>query len=215
MLLRHALSILSGAALAACSVVGIRQGTEEPPYSVVQTLGPNLEIRKYEPRLAAETVVQGDEVEARSEGFRRIAGFIFGSNQAAAKIAMTAPVATSQSNAQTSETIAMTAPVDQARTAEGWRVRFFMPSSYTAETLPKPNDARVAIVTVPAETYAVYRYSGPISAGSTARAQSDLRQLLQDTGWVPTGAMVNWFYDPPWTLPPLRRNEAAVPVEKP
>jgi hypothetical protein len=61
----------------------------------------------------------------------------------------------------------------------------------------------------------VYRYSGPISAGSTARAQSDLRQLLQDTGWVPTGAMVNWFYDPPWTLPPLRRNEAAVPVEKP
>ena len=214
MILRHVLSLLSGTALAACSVVGIRGGTEEPAYSVVQAIGPDLEIRQYGPRLAAETVVEGDEVAARSEGFRRIAGFIFGGNQAAAKIAMTAPVATAPST-QASEPIAMTAPVDQTRTAAGWRVRFFMPSNYALDTLPKPNDARVLIVTVPAETYAVYRYSGSTSADRTAQAQSQLTQLLQGTGWVSAGAMVNWFYDPPWTLPPLRRNEAAVLVEKP
>lgn len=212
MLLRSVLSVLSGATLAACSVVGIRQGTEEPPYSVVQIIEPDLEIRQYEPRLAAETIVQGDEVEARSEGFRRIAGFIFGGNQTEAKIAMTAPVATSQF--VSGQQIAMTAPADQARIAEGWRVRFFMPSGYTLDTLPRPNDARVVIVTVPAETYAVYRYSGSISTDNTARAQNELTRKLQGTGWVPTGGVVSWFYDPPWTLPPFRRNEAAVIVEK-
>jgi len=29
---------------------------------------------------------------------------------------------------------------------------------------------------------------------------------------VVTGPVVDWFYDPPWTLPWVRRNEVAVPV---
>ena len=213
MIVRDVMSLLSGVALAACSVVGIRSGTEEPRYTVVQTAGA-LEIREYGPRLAAETDVPGEEVAARSEGFRRIAAFIFGANQASAKIAMTAPVATAPTTAS-GQTIAMTAPVAQARTPEGWRVRFFMPAEYTAETLPKPNDGRVLIVVVPAETYAVYRYGGTISPESTAQAHAELMRLLPGTGYTPSGQVVDWFYDPPWTLPPLRRNEAAVPVTKP
>jgi hypothetical protein len=207
MFVRDVISLFSGLALAACSVVGIRSGTEEPAYTVVQTIGPSLEIRQYGPRLAAETVVQGDEIAARSEGFRRIAGYIFGANQGAAKIDMTAPVATAPS-----ETIAMTAPVAQARTPDGWRVRFFMPSQYTLQTLPRPNDPRVQIVTVPPETYAVYRYSGSIAPENVAQAHAELTRLLRGTGYVASGDILNWFYDPPWTLPPLRRNEAAVVV---
>ena len=97
----------------------------------MQTIGPSLEIRQYGPRLAAETVVPGDEIAARSEGFRRIAAYIFGANHGSSKIDMTAPVSTAPS-----ETIAMTAPVAQAKTPEGWHVRFFMPAKYTLETLP-------------------------------------------------------------------------------
>ncbi len=207
MILRDVASLLSGAALAACSVVGIRGGTEEPAYTVVRTVSPALEIRRYEARVAAETVVAGDEWGARSEGFRRLAGYIFGGNQAAVRIAMTAPVATAAS-----ERIAMTAPVATARTSEGWRVRFFMPATYTMETLPRPRDERVAIVAVPPAVYAVHRYSGSISAASTQAAQGELRRLLEGSGYVAKGEMLNWFYDPPWTLPPLRRNEAAVEV---
>jgi hypothetical protein len=210
MLFRDVISLFSGLALAACSVVGIRSGTEEPAYTVVQSIGPSLEIRQYGARLAADTVVPGDEIAARSEGFRRIAAYIFGANHGAAKIDMTAPVSTAPS-----ETIAMTAPVAQAKTPEGWRVRFFMPAKYTMDTLPGPNDPRVKIVTVPAETYAVYRYSGTISAGEVAHAHDELLRLLAGTGYVPSGEVLNWFYDPPWTLPPLRRNEAAVVVTKP
>lgn len=210
MVLRDVVSFVSGVALAACSVVGVRGGTEEPAYTVIQTVGPSFEIRHYGPRIAAETMVQGDEVAARSEGFRRLAGFIFGANQSAAAIAMTAPVSTAPS-----ETIAMTAPVAQARTPEGWLIRFFMPAKFTMETLPRPNDLRVQIVAVPAETYAVYRYSGTISVEEVARAHSELPRLLAGTGYTASGDVLNWFYDPPWTLPPMRRNEAAVVVTKP
>ena len=208
MVLRDVMSLFSGLALAACSVVGVRSGTEEPRYDVVQTVGA-LEIRAYGPRIAAETDAPGAEVAARSEGFRRIAAFIFGANQGSAKIAMTAPVATAPA-----EKIAMTAPVATARTASGWTVRFFMPSEYTMETLPKPTDPRVRIVTVPGETYAVYRYSGSIGPTETATAHAELLRLLASTEWKPAGEVMDWFYDPPWTLPPLRRNEASVPVTK-
>jgi hypothetical protein len=209
MRLRDLISLLSGLALAACSVVGVRSGTEEPPYTVVQTISPDLQVRQYGPRLAAETVVPGEEVAARSEGFRILAAYIFGANHGSAKIAMTAPVATGPA-----QDIAMTAPVTQEKAPEGWRVRFFMPAKYTMETLPVPNDPRVHIVMVPPETYAVYRYSGSYGAEEVAKAHMELKRLLGSTGWVPQGEILNWFYDPPWTLPPLRRNEAAVVISK-
>jgi hypothetical protein len=203
-------ALLSSVLLAGCSVVGIRSGTEEPHYTVVETLGA-LQIREYGPRIAAETTVTGNELSSRSDGFRRLAGYIFGGNSGRASIAMTAPVAQS-----TSQTIAMTAPVVQDQTAPGeWRIRFFMPANYTLDTLPRPNDPAVHIVSVPPQTYGVYRYTGSIDAAATETARRELLRLLQGSGWSPTNEPVSWFYDPPWTLPFLRRNEAAVTVERP
>lgn len=202
---------LSGLLLGACSVIGVRDGTEEPRFEVIDRAGPIetgiIEIRRYGPRLAAETTVAGEtETAARSEGFRRLAAYIFGANQGAAKIAMTAPVA------QAPERIAMTAPVAATRGEAGWIIRFFMPASYTRETLPLPNDDRVGIVDVPAETVAVLRYSGIPSASAAAENRAALMTALGATRWQPASAPFDWFYDPPWTLPPLRRNEAVVSV---
>ena len=134
----------------------IREGTEEPRYTVLAA--PNsLEIRQYGPRIAAETAIAGDDQSAAlNEGFRRLAGYIFGANRAKTKIEMTVPVAQ-----QKSETIAMTAPVGQARGADGkWVVRFFMPAEWTMETLPVPENPAVALVQVPGETMAVLRFTG-------------------------------------------------------
>jgi len=202
-------ALLSGVLLAACSVIGVRAGTEEPKYDVVARQGTGaseVEIRRYAPRLAAETTVAAaSETAARSEGFRRLAGYIFGGNRGQAKIAMTAPVA------QSPEKIAMTAPV--ATTGTGpWTIRFFMPASYTRETLPVPNDPSVAIVEVPAETVAVLRYSGVPNAEAAAASRARLLAALAQGGWAPAGEPFDWFYDPPWTVPPLRRNEAVVAV---
>ena len=88
------LAVLGSLALGACSVVGIRTGTEEPAYAVVDRLGPDVEVRRYAPRLAAETTVDdADDWQARSAAFKALAGYIFGGNRPRAKIAMTAPVA--------------------------------------------------------------------------------------------------------------------------
>jgi hypothetical protein len=68
---------------------------------------------------------------------------------------MTAPVAQEPA----SEKIAMTAPVTQTQTAGEWVVLFTMPSAYSLETLPEPNDARVRLRVAPPARFAVIRFS--------------------------------------------------------
>ena len=68
--------------------------TEEVPYTVERTLESGVEIRRYGDTVIAETVIDASTyADAGNEGFRRLAGYIFGGNQSKQKIAMTAPVA--------------------------------------------------------------------------------------------------------------------------
>jgi hypothetical protein len=184
-------------------VVGVRSGTEEPAFDRLAMQG-EVEIRRYAPRLAAETRVAADEMASRSEGFSRLAGYIFGGNAGAARIAMTAPVA------QTPTRIAMTAPVAQSAAPDGHVIRFFLPAALREP--PAPNDPRVSIVTVPAETLAVLRFTGSTAPEAVAGARARLMAALGSGPWQAMGEPVAWFYDPPWTIPALRRNEVAVPV---
>jgi SOUL heme-binding protein len=200
---------LLGFAMALVMFPAIASATEEPAFRVVDKVGV-VEVRQYGARLAADVVVSGDEEDARSKGFELLADFIFGNNSSRTSIAMTAPVA---QEAAKGEKIAMTAPVAQTRDGSGkWRVRFFMPSKYTRETLPRPNNPAVEIVEVPAETVAVLRFSNSRSAEAVAEKTALLLQALERSKWVPAGTPFAWFYDPPWTLPFWRRNEVAVAV---
>ncbi len=202
-----ALALLPSLLLGACSVVGIRD-TPEPSSTLIGRVGP-VEIRRYAPTAAAETTVTGRELYARSIGFQRLFSYITGSNTGGGKIAMTAPVAQAQS-----AKIAMTAPVAQTETPTGaWTVRFFLPPALTAETAPQPTDRRVTIVPVPPRIMAVLRFSGLATPYTVQAEGRRLDAILATSAWRPDGPLVAWFYDPPWTLPPFRRNEVARPVE--
>ncbi|WP_291423151.1 heme-binding protein [Acidocella sp.] len=191
---------------AAGLVFGLRGGTEEPAYRPIAALG-EVQIRRYAPRLAASVSVEGDEIAARSAGFRRLAGYIFGANTTSASLSMTAPVA------QAPVTIAMTAPIAQAQAADGvWFISFYMPSGYTLVTLPRPLDPQVHLHEVAETTEAVYRFSGRPRAAAVARARAILARQLAGSAWVAAGEPVAQFYNPPWTLPWLRRNEVSVVV---
>lgn len=208
-------SVLQGMA----GVVGIRTA-EEPRFERVERIADDVEIRRYAPRLAADVTLPGDETEVRSEGFRRLARYIFGANTTHDEIAMTAPVTQSTgvpatgvpADGKRSETIEMTAPVAQEKSAEGWTIRFYMPAEYSRATLPKPDDPSITITEVPAETMAVKTFSGSIAAEAVHHEAKMLLRILKGTAWHPVGAPVAQFYDPPWTLPFLRRNEVAVRV---
>jgi hypothetical protein len=51
-------------------------------------------------------------------------------------------------------------------------------------------------VTVPPETYGVYRYSGSTDLVATAAANHELLHRLEASGWPPTGQPGASFYDP-------------------
>jgi hypothetical protein len=132
---------------------------EQADYTVVETMN-GYEIREYPAHIVAQTTVQGSYGESMSNGFRIVAGYIFGGNTKRESIAMTAPVvAQKEEGSQASERIAMTAPVVATDEGDSQVISFGMPRSYTLETLPKPNDPRVKIVMIPAKKYAVMRFS--------------------------------------------------------
>ena len=195
------------------SVVGIRVGTEEPSYTA-RPLIDGVEIRRYGPRIAAETTVAADEEAARSAGFRRLAGYIFGGNHQDRRIAMTASVA-EQVDQRTSQKIAMTAPVAQSLGGEeGWIIRFVMPAKWTMDSLPTPDDERVRLITLPAESVAVLRFTGDRGPDAIAARTKQLLETLRAVGFAPVGEPTTWLYDPPWTIPFRRRNEIAIPVDE-
>jgi hypothetical protein len=193
--------------------VAMAARTPEPTFTVVQQLG-SVELRRYAPVVRAVTVVQGMSWDAGlNEGFRRLAGYIFGGNRTRASIAMTSPV-TAQ---PTSTKIAMTAPVTAAPAAtgpgeRGLRVTFTMPEGSTLETLPVPTNDRVTLEAMPERLVAVLPFSGFAGDEKFQRERARLLEAVRAAGLSPRGEPELARYDPPWTLPFLRRNEVSVVV---
>src|SRR5512134_916982 len=195
--------------LTGCSVLGMRSGTEQASYTVVAHLDDSTEVRHYPPQLVAETSVTApDESSARNKAFRVLFDYISGANRAQKKVAMTAPVETAAP-----ETIAMTAPVETAAQAGGpYVMRFFLPAEYNVETAPEPTNPEVRIVEVPERTLAVLRFSGSRGSNNVALHASELERVIAGSSWRAAGEPTTLFYDPPWTIFFLRRNEVAIPV---
>lgn len=196
------LLFVSGAAMAA---------VEEPDYTLISQ-SENFELRRYAPQLVAQTFVSGDQKEASNKGFKVLADFIFGNNTAptggSSEISMTAPV-----KMQPSQEIAMTAPVSMQQTDGKWRVRFVMPSKYTMQTLPKPNNPEVEIVQVPAQKYGVIEFSGLTGSDKVEEKTEQLKTWMKNQNLTLTGDAELARYDEPWTLPFLRRNEVMIRYE--
>jgi len=184
----------------------IVSNVEQPKYSVVAS-EKDIEIRNYAPVIVAETEVAGERDNAISGGFRTIADYIFGNNLSSQKVAMTAPV-----TQQASEKIAMTAPVTQQGNGNTWQVRFVMPASYTMDTLPKPKNPAVKLKEIEGKRFAVIRFSGMAGEDSLKRHTDELEAYLRSKKLQSLSAPTYAFYNPPWTLPVLRRNEVMIEV---
>ena len=192
-----------------CSAFGIRT-YEMPQYDVLLKEG-NKEIRYYESYIVAKTTVAGEFEEAQGAAFRILANYIFGANKKQQEISMTAPVV--QKPGGEGEKLSMTAPVTQSPREDGWVMTFMMPSAYKMEDLPIPKDQRVRLEAVPARYTAALRYTWLGSKARNDKKAEELQAWL--TGLKEYEAISSPMYagyDPPWTLPFLRRNEMLIEV---
>ena len=199
------LLILSLAFTSACGVFGIRNA-EEAKYSVIAK-DRAIEIRRYEPHIVAKTQVRGSYRDTQGKAFRILAGYIFGKNVSREKISMTAPVL--QNPETPGKKIAMTAPVVQKRgDNDSWIMTFTMPAKYRMQDLPKPLDDRVTLEELPEKYVATIRYTGLLTEENNADHIAQLQEWLeQHKEYKAIAAPKIAGYDPPWTLPFLRRNE--------
>ena len=192
------------------TLAGTAMAVEEPAFKQVSREGA-FELRDYPAVVVAQVTVTGDQKEAANQGFRLLAGYIFGGNKRRQTIAMTAPVAQQAA----SEKIAMTAPVAQMQTSTGaWVVRFTMPSAYTLQTLPVPDDARVELRNIEPARFAVLRFSGLAQPADVEAKSNELLAQVKSHRLRALGPVSLAQYNPPWTLWFMRRNEVMVEVER-
>lgn len=175
---------------------------EEPDYSVDRKEG-NFEIRSYPSVIAAEVEVTGQGESSANTAFKILAGYIFGKNVSKAKIAMTVPV----TEKLQPEKIAMTAPVTTRVGNKSMTMRFFMPTKYSLETLPEPLDKRIRLHRLPLRKFAVIRFSGFSGDENCRKHEEQLNSWLKNQNLETTAEPIRAFYNPPWTLPFMRRNE--------
>jgi hypothetical protein len=186
--------------------------TPQPPYELVDRVN-GIEIRRYAPRVVAETVIGTTSFdEAREEGFRRLASYIFGENIAtdATENDALSAARNGADEAPPSEHIAMTTPVTLTASERGYVMRFLMPRERELAQLPEPKDPRVVLRRLPIENFAVLRFRGTYAAEHIEGKERELVERLEASGLQPQGEPTFAGYDAPSALPFLRRVEVWV-----
>ena len=193
-----------------CTLFGKRGGYEEAGYSAIEN-DDAFEVRQYEARVVVQTVVDADFKTAGNQAFRKLFKYISGNNRASSKIAMTTPVIADES---TGEKIAMTTPVmGEQQSTDRWCYRFVLPATYTLANAPQPTDPEVTLAELPARKVAAIRYTGRSSEQRMREKTAGLQAWITAHAYEATSEPQFAGYDPPWTLPPFRRNEILIEIK--
>lgn len=165
---------------------------ETPKYKVIKTYD-EVEVRLYPKMVVAKTNLADKSFDNQgNNGFRTIAGYIFGGNEKNEKIAMTAPVVMNMGDSAS--------------------MYFVMPKSYDKSELPTPNSKNVQIVEVAEKTLAVISYGGFSSDEKIEKHRKQLEEILQKNKLQTKGAYLYMGYNAPWDII-NRKNEVAIEVD--
>ena len=166
--------------------------TETQPYKVVKT-EKDFEIRLYPAATMATVSMKAKSYkELSSAGFKKLASFIFGGNQSNKSIAMTSPVHMDINNSESS-------------------MSFVMPSNYTKDNLPKPNDSSITIETTPKEYVAAIKFGGFANDEEIKKYAAKLESALKENNIEYHGNFRFLGYNAPYELL-NRKNEIIVGV---
>ena len=187
-------STLSVLTLTACTVFG-DVSVKVAPYKVTASDGA-FELRQYEQLVLVSTRMP-DGMDSASGPFRKLFDYISGKNNKKEKIAMTAPVFLNQAG-QTTKTMS-----------------FVLPKDFVLLKAPLPIDPAVNLTELSNYSVAVITFSGFLNQDTISSKKVMLEKWAEIRGLKVIGEAIAAGYNPPFTLPFLRRNEIFIPVEMP
>ena len=187
-------STLSVLTLTACTVFG-DVSVKVAPYKVTASDGA-FELRHYEQLVLVSTGMP-DGMDSASGPFRKLFDYISGKNNKKEKIAMTAPVFLNQAG-QTTKTMS-----------------FVLPKDFVLLKAPLPIDPAVNLTELSNYSVAVITFSGFLNQDTISSKKVMLEKWAEIRGLKVIGEAIAAGYNPPFTLPFLRRNEIFIPVEMP
>jgi hypothetical protein len=192
---RYAVWGLAGVGAAAALGAGYflyREKSAERPRHIVVEQDGEFELRDYPDLIVAETKAAGGRDAALDHGFAELADYIFAKSRPGGKIAMTAPVLSTEAG-------------------DDWVTRFVMPAHLSREQLPQP-PAGVTLTSVPARRVAVLAFNGPVDDAILAEREMQLRSWVGAKKLKVLGGAEHAFYNSPFMPAPLRLNEVLLPV---
>ena len=172
--------------------------TERQKFTVVRKYE-GFEVREYLPCSLAEVKVSADYSSAGSVAFRSLFGYISQGNQRSEKIAMTAPVISAQK-------------ADKAAEDE-WFVSFVMPAGSSVADMPDPNDPRVVLRQLDAETCIAASFRGRANEEVVKRKVAELRALAAKENIALSSETRICRFDPPFKPGILQYNEIVIPIQ--
>ena len=171
--------------------------TERQKFTVVRKYE-GFEVREYLPCSLAEVKVSADYSSAGSVAFRSLFGYISQGNQRSEKIAMTAPVISAQKAEKAAD--------------DEWFVSFVMPAGSTVGDMPDPNDPRVVLRQLDAETCIAASFRGRANEDVVKRKVAELRALAAKENITLSDETRICRFDPPFKPGILQYNEIVIPI---
>ncbi|MBR9860766.1 heme-binding protein [bacterium] len=166
--------------------------TEQHKYTVIKDYG-TFEIRKYEPAVFSYTAMKAKSYsENSSQGFRKLANYIFGGNEKKQNIAMTSPVSMTMEDSVT--------------------MKFKLPEGIDLKDAPKPSDPNVKFEEEPEKKVAAISFGGWANDDKINTHIDKLKKLLEKEGIEHKNKFSYLGYNPPYDLI-NRRNEVIVELK--
>jgi len=162
---------------------------ETAKYKVLEKEG-KFELREYDSYFTA-AISESDPMD--TSGFNEIFGYISGDNEGKEKISMTTPVINElEENNFTTE--------------------FVMPGKYRESSPPAPTNEKITIKRNEKRLCAAVTFSGTVNDEKIQKYEEDLLNWLSKRNRIPVGTFRLARYNPPFTPPPLRRNEILIDI---
>jgi hypothetical protein len=183
------ISILVLTAIAQFYLSRSTQQTEQHSYKVIKKFD-KFEIRKYDAALFSSVKLNKKGYkESSSEGFRILAGYIFGDNEANEKIAMTSPVV--------------------MELGDTTKMMFMVPKNYNLKNLPNPKNSKIVFEKEEEKIIAAIRFDGWANDEKIEKYKTILRNELvkEKLNYINKFSFLG--YNPPFEVM-NRRNEVVV-----